>query len=90
MDATGFTPLNGFSFHVNPGAGRTGTLKRCFSIDVLQCASCGGRMKLVALLTDLQQVRRFLRGIGEPTEPPPREPARGPPFWKVRGQVGFF
>ena len=24
-------------------------LKRCFSIDVLQCASCGGRMKLVAL-----------------------------------------
>jgi hypothetical protein len=59
-------------------------LKRCFSIDVLQCASCGGRMKLVALLTDLQQVRRFLRGIGEPTEPPPREPARGPPFWKSR------
>jgi len=59
-------------------------LKRCFSIDVLQCASCGGRMKLVALVTDLQQVRRFLRGIGEPTEPPPREPARGPPFWKSR------
>ena len=28
MDATGFTPLNGFSFHVNPGAGRTGTLRR--------------------------------------------------------------
>jgi hypothetical protein len=28
MDATGFTPLNGFSFHVNPGAGRTGTLSR--------------------------------------------------------------
>jgi hypothetical protein len=41
-------------------------------------------MKLVALVTDLQQVRRFLRGIGEPTEPPPREPARGPPFWKSR------
>jgi hypothetical protein len=59
-------------------------LKRCFAIDVLHCASCGGRMKLVALLTDLQQVRRFLRGIGEPTEPPPREPARGPPFWKSR------
>jgi hypothetical protein len=37
-----------------------------------------------ALVTDPQQVRRFLRGIGEPTEPPPREPARGPPFWKSR------
>jgi len=59
-------------------------LKRCFAIDVERCARCGGRMKLVALVTDLQQVRRFLRGIGEPTEPPPREPARGPPYWKSR------
>jgi len=59
-------------------------LKRCFSIDVLRCPSCDGRMRLVALVTDPKQVRRFLRGIGEPTEPPPREPARGPPFWKSR------
>ncbi len=59
-------------------------LKRCFTIDVLQCASCGGRMKIVALLTDLQQVRRFLRSIGEPTEPPPWERARGPRFWNCR------
>ena len=62
-------------------------LKRCFAIDVERCARCGGRMKLVALLTDLQQVRRFLRGIGEPAEPPPREPARGPPYWKSRVQA---
>ncbi len=59
-------------------------LKRCFSIDVLQCASCGGRMKLVALLTDLQQVRRFLPAIGEPPAPPPREPGVGPPFCMSR------
>jgi hypothetical protein len=59
-------------------------LKRCFSIDVLRCPSCDGRMRLVALVTDPKQVRRFLLGIGEPTEPPARLPARGPPFWQSR------
>ena len=29
-------------------------------------------------------IRRLLRHLGEPTEPPAREPARGPPFWKSR------
>jgi hypothetical protein len=41
-------------------------------------------MRLVALVTDPKQVRRFLHGIGEPTEPPARLPARGPPFWQSR------
>jgi hypothetical protein len=59
-------------------------LKRCFAIDVLKCESCGGRMRLVALVTDLEHARRFLRGIGQPTEAPRREPARGPPYWKSR------
>jgi hypothetical protein len=59
-------------------------LKRCFSIDVLRCPSCDGRMRLVALVTDPKQVRRFLHGIGEPTVPPTRLPARGPPFWQSR------
>jgi hypothetical protein len=59
-------------------------LKRCFSIDVLRCPSCDGRLRLVALLTDPDEVRRFLRGIGEPTEAPARQPARGPPYWQSR------
>jgi Putative transposase len=59
-------------------------LKRCFSIDVLRCPSCDGRMRLVALITDPKQVRRFLRGIGEPTDAPARQPARGPPYWQSR------
>ncbi len=42
------------------------------------------RLRHVALLTDLREVRRFLRGIGEPTEPPPRQPARGPPYGQSR------
>jgi hypothetical protein len=59
-------------------------LQRCFSIDVLSCPTCGGRMRLVALVTEPKSIRRFLRGLGEPTLPPVREPARGPPYWKSR------
>ena len=59
-------------------------LQRCFSIDVLSCPACGGRMRMVALVTDPKSTRRFLRGVGEPAEPPVREPARGPPYWKSR------
>ena len=29
-------------------------------------------------------LERFLRHIGEPTEPPTLSPARGPPFFKTR------
>jgi hypothetical protein len=41
-------------------------LERGFSLDVLRCPTCGGGMKLLALVTDLAQVRRFLRGIASP------------------------
>ncbi len=57
-------------------------LKRAFSIDVLACPRCGGRMRLVALVTEAASVRRFLRGLGEATEASARAPARGPPYWR--------
>src|SRR5271154_775674 len=38
-------------------------LKRCFSIDVLTCTGCGGRMRLVALVPEPASIRRFLRGL---------------------------
>jgi hypothetical protein len=41
-------------------------------------------MKLLAMVTDPKPIARILRHLGEPTEPPAREPARGPPFWKSR------
>jgi hypothetical protein len=59
-------------------------LKRTFGIDVETCPRCGGRMRLLALITDPPNVARFLRHLGEPTEPPPRAPARDPPFWQSR------
>jgi len=58
-------------------------LKRTFDIEV-HCPRCGARMKLVAIVTDPGSIKRVLRHLGEPTDPPAREPARGPPYWKSR------
>jgi hypothetical protein len=58
-------------------------LKRTFDIEV-RCPRCEARMDLVALVTDPASIRRVLRHLGEPTDPPAREPARGPPYWKSR------
>jgi hypothetical protein len=55
-------------------------LKRTFSVDVLECESCHGRLKLLAMVTHAASIARFLRKLGEPTQPPPRLPARGPPY----------
>jgi hypothetical protein len=41
-------------------------------------------MRLLALISDLPSVARFLRHLGEPTEPPKRAPARDPPYWTSR------
>jgi len=59
-------------------------MKRTFKIDVEKCARCGARMKLHAFVIAAASIERFLRHIGEPTEPPKLSPARGPPFFKSR------
>jgi len=51
-------------------------LKRCFSIDVLTCTGCGGRMRLVALVTEPASIRRLLRGVRETSDAPPRAGSR--------------
>ena len=57
-------------------------LKRTFAVDVLQCERCHGRLKLVAIVTDEKSIACFLRKLGEPTDAPPRHPARAPFYWK--------
>ena len=39
-------------------------------------------MKLLALVKDPNQISRFLKHLGEPTDVGGRAPNRGPPFWK--------
>ena len=51
-------------------------LKRVFEIDALSCPYCGGRRKLIALLTDGAVVRKILEHLGLPTTAP--EPRSGP------------
>jgi hypothetical protein len=66
-------------------------LKRTFALDVETCPKCGGRTKLYALITKPNSIQRFLRYLGEPTEAPPRSPARDPPYFRsraVRRQLG--
>jgi hypothetical protein len=59
-------------------------MRRTFKIEVDKCERCGSRMKLRAFVIADASIERFLRHIGEPTEPPTLAPARGPPFFKSR------
>ena len=59
-------------------------LKRTFKIDVEHCDRCGARMKLRALVITSAGIERYLKWLGEPTEPPQLAPSRGPPFFKSR------
>ena len=57
---------------------------RTFALDVLCCPRCSGRLRLVALMTEPKEIARYLRALGEPTDPPARSAARGPPYWSSR------
>jgi hypothetical protein len=57
-------------------------LARTFAVDVLQCPTCQGRMKLLAVVSDPKSIARYLSALGEPTDVPGRSRSRGPPYWK--------
>jgi len=50
-----------------------------FEIDVLACPSCGGRLKVVAEITDRDLARKMLEHVGLGSEVPMPWLARGPP-----------
>jgi hypothetical protein len=45
----------------------------------LACPNCGGDIRLIAFITEPGPIRKILTHLGEPLEPPPVSPARGPP-----------
>jgi hypothetical protein len=45
----------------------------------LECPVCGGDIRLIAFITEPGPIRKILTHLGEPLEPPPISPARGPP-----------
>jgi len=57
-------------------------LLRVFRVDVEKCA-CGGRLKLVAFITDPIEARRYLDFEGLPSAWPTIAPARAPPQFEM-------
>ncbi len=53
-------------------------LRRVFEVDVLACP-CGGRRRMIAMITQPAPIRRILSHIGLPTSGPSLAPARPPP-----------
>jgi len=45
----------------------------------LECPRCGGDIRLIAFIADPGSIRKILTHLGDPLEPPPVSPARGPP-----------
>jgi hypothetical protein len=45
----------------------------------LECPGCGGDIRLITFITDPGPIRKILAHLGEPLEPPPVSPSRGPP-----------
>lgn len=54
-------------------------LKRVFALDVLRCERCGGRRKLIALITQTPVAKQILVHLGLPAKAPASWPARAPP-----------
>ena len=51
-------------------------LKRVFAVDVFSCPRCGSRMSRIAWIVGHDVVRKILRAVGLPTEPPLWHPPR--------------
>ncbi len=54
-------------------------LARIYEISPLICSHCGAPVRIVAFITETAPIQRILQHIGEPHEPPPLRPPRGPP-----------
>jgi hypothetical protein len=46
-------------------------MRRVFSIDVLECPRCGGRIRILAAINPPDAIRKILDCLGLPSRPPP-------------------
>ena len=75
------SPTPGVSLAASTGPPRiawAALLARVFALDVTRCPACGGRLRLIAALTNPASIRRYLHGVELPTQPPPLNPPRPP------------
>jgi hypothetical protein len=53
-------------------------LRRVYDLDALAWSKCGGRLRMISLILQKDVVRRILRSLGLPCEPPVIARARAP------------
>ena len=58
-------------------------MARVFRIEIDTCPHCGGKMRIVAALTDPASVRRYLEGTDQSAKIPEIAPARSPPQLEI-------
>ena len=54
-------------------------LRKVFTIDVLACPECGGRLRVIAFIAQAAVARRILEHLGLGSQGPPVARARAPP-----------
>ena len=54
-------------------------LKKVFAVDVLACPDCGGRLDIIAFISDDAVARRILLHLGLDSRGPPVARAQAPP-----------
>jgi hypothetical protein len=70
--------LGGLLYATSPRVDWASLLRRSFSVDVLDCPKCHGRLRVVAVITERAPIRRILAHLGIATEAPPLARARDP------------
>jgi hypothetical protein len=70
--------LGGALYSAIPRVDWASLLRRSFQVDVLECAKCGGRLRVLGEITDPAMVRLVLESLGMPTDAPRVARARDP------------
>jgi hypothetical protein len=70
--------LGGVLYAATPRVDWAALLRRSFEVDVMACARCGGRLRVLAVITEREPVRRILAHLGLPPAAPPLARARDP------------
>jgi hypothetical protein len=70
--------LGGLLYATSPRVDWATLLRRSFSVDVLECPKCHGRLRMIAVITEREPARRILARLGLPTDSPPLARARDP------------
>jgi hypothetical protein len=70
--------LGGALYAATPRVDWANLLRRSFDVDVMACAECGSPLRVLAVITEREPVRRILAHLGLPTDATPLARARDP------------